>query len=104
MAADSISNRHGKKNKQPEKGKRADRQDETHSSAQSSEATRVGGTIAEATEQLSEYASEGAELIRHRAEEAVRGREGTVVFVSLAVGFGLGVLMGTTLAAPRRRP
>ena len=41
--------------------------------------------------------------MRDHVQESVRGREGTVVFISMAVGFGIGVLIGTTLAAPRRR-
>jgi hypothetical protein len=102
MAADSISNRHGKKNKQPETARRPGDLNPTGSPL-GPEDPREGG-IAEASDDFSEYVSESAGEIRHCAQQAVSGREGTAVFVSLAVGFGIGVLIGTTLAAPRRRP
>ena len=101
MAAESTSNRHGKKNRQTEPGGQAGEGRQT--GARQTQEQIAGDSIRDKAEEVSSYVSERAGEMRDHVQESVRGREGTVVFVSLAVGFGIGVLIGTTLAKPRRR-
>jgi hypothetical protein len=95
MAAESISNQRGKKDKQSGRTE----------SSRKSEAVRndIRGSIGQAAENVSDYVSEGAQEVRHRLRETTRDHEGTAVFVALAVGFGIGVALGTMLAPDRRR-
>lgn len=90
MAADSISNRRGKKGKQHEQRERE-------------VGEQAGRTLGEAAEQVTDYVSAGVGQMGERFRETTHGREGTVLLISLAAGFGLGVVLGTALAAPHRR-
>jgi len=101
MAAESTSNRHGKKSRQTEPGSQSGAGRQT--GAPQAQEQAGGDSIHEKAEQVSNFVSERAGEMRDHLQESVRGREGTVVFVSMALGFGIGVLIGTTLAAPRRR-
>ena len=51
-------------------------------------------------EQASDYVSRGASQVR----ELTRDHEGTAVLVALATGFGVGILIGATLASSQSRP
>jgi hypothetical protein len=91
MAAESISNQRGKKGKQHAKTESARRSEQD-----------VRSSLGETAEQVTDYVSEGVEEMRSRFRETTRDREGTVVFVALAVGFGIGIALGTSLAQQRR--
>jgi ElaB/YqjD/DUF883 family membrane-anchored ribosome-binding protein len=101
MAAESTSNRHGKKNRQTERGNTPGKGHQA--GARQTQEQAGGDSIRDKAEEVSSYVSERAGEMRDHVQESVRGREGTVVFVAMAVGLGIGVLVGTTLAAPRRR-
>jgi hypothetical protein len=92
MASDSISNRRGKKGRHQSK-------------LEHDEGTlgNVRSSLSETAEEVSDYVSGGVEQIRDRVRETTRDREGRVVFVALAVGFGVGLALGMTLATPHRR-
>jgi hypothetical protein len=88
------SNRHSKKGMQ--------RRLQSPQSPPAIEETR-DGVLAETAEQVSDYISGGVEQIRRRVRATTHDREGTVVFVALAAGFGVGIALGTLLAPRRRR-
>jgi hypothetical protein len=92
MSSDSISQRRTSKTKRPVGGGRVE------------VSTGEQNTASEATEQASKYIAAGVERVRDEVVDVTRGREGMMVAVALAVGFGMGIAIGTTLAAPRRRP
>jgi hypothetical protein len=56
------------------------------------------------TERATNDVAEGASRVRDQIEEVTEGREGMMVAVALAAGFGMGIAIGCALAAPHRRP
>jgi hypothetical protein len=93
MAADDTSNRSIRPNGRHHGGFLR-----RHSHSTRSGSTHVSGSMGELAERASGYLSRGAAQVR----EMARGREGSAVVVALIAGFGIGVLVGGTLASPLR--
>ncbi len=94
MAADHVSNQRHKSS-----GRKG--------AAQSGQGTRSTkkttpdlGTLSEMREEAGAYLQRGASQIR----DMTRDHEGTAVLVALAAGFGIGLLVGATLAPSHRKP
>jgi hypothetical protein len=60
--------------------------------------------IREMTDDESNYFSRGATQLRDEMRECTSEHPGSALFVSLAVGFGVGMLIGVGVMASRRRP
>jgi len=59
----------------------------------SREESREGGAMSSFAQQASQYYEQGEEQLR----ECMTGREGTAVFMALAGGFGVGLVIGAAL-------
>lgn len=92
--AESTSNRRGKKSKQQKNHRDFEHEDDL---------TQEAGSLAGTAERVTDYVAEGVGEIRDRIRTTTEGREGTIVVVALAVGFGLGIALGSSLGAQQRR-
>jgi hypothetical protein len=73
-------------------GGRADRRQQ--------QSTKSEGTMAAVRDELSDYAERGASQMR----EITRDREGTALLIALGAGFGIGYLIGCSLASSQNHP
>jgi hypothetical protein len=100
MASNQVSNQRGKNvRKGEQKQAAATPQSWTENGPRESERIRK---LTEDDE--SNYFSRRATELRDEMDECIRGHEGSALLVSLAVGLGVGVLIGTAIMASRRRP
>jgi len=67
---------------------------------QEEESTGSYGAIGDMAEQASEYVTQGAEQV----QECIREHSGASVMISLAAGFGIGLLIGRAIGTPRYEP
>ena len=63
-------------------------------------AAQVGNKASDIRDEMSEYVSRGADRFGHMTQ----GHEGQAVLIALAAGFGLGFVIGCSLASANRRP
>jgi len=94
--ANQVSNQRNKptnsRNQSGQQGNQASRgQEETSGSY---------GAISDMAEQASEYVTHGAE----KAQECIREHSGASVMISLAAGFGIGLLIGRAIGTPYHEP
>ena len=100
MASHQVSNQRGKNVRKDD-----EKQTPVASETWSENEPRDRGQIRELTDDDEEhYFSRRATQLRDEMRECVREHEGSALFVSLAVGLGVGVLIGTAVMATRRRP
>jgi len=64
------------------------------------ESSGAYGAIGDMAEQASEYVTQGAEQV----QECIREHSGTSVMISLAAGFGIGLLIGRAIGTPHYEP
>jgi len=64
------------------------------------EASGAYGAIGDMAEQASEYVTQGAEQV----QECIREHSGASVMISLAAGFGIGLLIGRAIGTPHYEP
>jgi len=64
------------------------------------ESSGAYGAIGDMAEQASEYVTQGAEQV----QECIREHSGASVMISLAAGFGIGLLIGRAIGTPRYEP
>jgi hypothetical protein len=63
-------------------------------------ATQATERMGEVRDEVAEYYSQGTE----RFGDMTRGHEGQAVLIALAAGFGVGLVIGCSLATASRRP
>ena len=63
-------------------------------------ASKVSDKLADVRAELAGYASQGAERFGY----VTRGHEGQAVLIALAAGFGVGLVIGCSLASSHQRP
>jgi hypothetical protein len=63
-------------------------------------ASQAAERVGEMRDEVAEYYSQGTE----RFSEVTRGHEGQAVLIALAAGFGVGLVIGCSLATASRRP
>jgi hypothetical protein len=63
-------------------------------------AEEATGKLAEMREQVAGYVSQGTEQFG----QMTRGHEGQAVMIALAAGFGVGFIIGCSLASSRQQP
>jgi hypothetical protein len=95
MAANQISNQRNKPTNSRNQGGQAQR-----AGSERQESSSAYGAIGDMAEQASEYVTESAEQV----QECIRDHSGASVMVSLAAGFGIGLLIGRAIAAPYQEP
>jgi hypothetical protein len=94
MPTNQVSN-------QKAKGGRQQTQSRPQSSTAHEESSSSGyGAIGEMAEQASDYVSRGAA----QATDFAREHGGATVAVAIATGFGIGLLVGHAIGAPRSQP
>jgi|tagenome__1003787_1003787.scaffolds.fasta_scaffold20531212_1 hypothetical protein len=64
------------------------------------ESSGAYGAIGDMAEQASEYVTQGAEQV----QECIREHSGASVMISLAAGFGIGLLIGRAIGTPHYEP
>jgi hypothetical protein len=69
-------------------------------SRQEEESSGSYGAIGDMAEQASEYVTQGAEQV----QECIREHSGASVMISLAAGFGIGLLIGRAIGTPHYEP
>ena len=99
MASHQVSNQRGKNVRKHE-----EKQPSRQSDSWAEEAPHERDTIGETADNESDYFSRRATQLRDQMRECTREHEGSALFVSLAAGFGIGVLIGAAVMASRRRP
>jgi len=67
---------------------------------QEEESSGSYGAIGDMAEQASEYVTQGAEQV----QECIREHSGASVMISLAAGFGIGLLIGRAIGTPHYEP
>lgn len=96
MAANQMANQKAKpgarQQQQPQRSQPTSTQEESSGG--------TFGAIGDMAEQATEYVSRGAS----EAQECMREHAGAAVAVALATGFGIGLLVGHAIGAPRREP
>jgi len=96
MAANQISNQRNKPtNSRNQGGQASQRPGSEHE-----ESSSAYGAIGDMAGQASEYVTESAEQV----QECIREHSGASVMISLAAGFGVGLLIGRAIAAPYQEP
>jgi len=96
MAANQISNQRNKPtNSRNQGGQPSQRPGSKHE-----ESSSAYGAIGDMAGQASEYVTESAEQV----QECIREHSGASVMISLAAGFGVGLLIGRAIAAPYQEP
>lgn len=69
--------------------------------AQSKEAVaQIGEKVSHVREEMAGYVSQGAQQFGHMT----RGHEGQAALIALAAGFGVGLVIGCSLASSHRKP
>jgi hypothetical protein len=63
-------------------------------------ASQAAERVGEMRDEVAEYYSQGTE----RFSDMTRGHEGQAVLIALAAGFGVGLVIGCSLATASRRP
>jgi hypothetical protein len=100
MASHHVSNQRGKTARKDDQKQKA-----PASEPWAENAPRDSDQVRELTDDDdSHYFSRRATQLRDQMRECTREHEGSALFVSLAVGLGVGVLIGTAVMASRRRP
>ena len=96
MAANQTSNQRNKSSNSKNHGGPPIRRQEPDRE----ESSGAYAAIGDMAEQASDYVSESASDM----QECIRERSGTAVAVSLVAGFGIGILVGRALAKPQQEP
>ncbi len=95
MAAANQRNRSGNHRGKSRAQQASGLQDKAHDLAE-----QAGNKLGVMREQMADYVTQGNEQFG----QMTRGHEGQAVFVALAAGFGIGLVVGMSLAAGSRRP
>jgi len=96
MAANQISNQRNKSgNSRSQGGQPAQRP-----GAEREESSSAYGAIGDMAGQAQEYVTESAEQV----QECIREHSGASVMISLAAGFGIGLLIGRAIGTPYQEP
>ncbi len=90
MAANEVSDR----------GSRADGRHQVSQRLRRAESNRDYGSMGDVAEHASSYVRRGASQLR----QLTRDHEGSAVLVALVAGLGVGVFIGSAMAAPHRQP
>jgi hypothetical protein len=101
--ANQVSNQRNKPtNSRNQGGQQGSQQQGGQGGRQSGQHESSGsyGAIGDLAEQASEYVSEGAEQV----QECIREHSGASVMISLAAGFGIGLLIGRAIGTPHYEP
>jgi hypothetical protein len=96
MAANQTSNQRNKSSNSRNHSKAPMREAES----EHEESSRAFAAIGDMAEQASDYVSESASEM----QECIRERSGTAVAVSLVAGFGIGLLVGRALTKSEQEP
>jgi hypothetical protein len=96
MAANQTSNQRNKSSNSKNHGGSPIRRQEPDREESSGAYAAIGNMA----EQASDYVSESASDM----QECIRERSGTAVAVSLVAGFGIGLLVGRALTKPQQEP
>jgi len=96
MAANQISNQRNKPTNSRNQGGQASQRP----GSEREESSSAYGAIGDMAGQASEYVTESAEQV----QECIREHSGASVMISLAAGFGVGLLIGRAIAAPYQEP
>jgi len=98
MAANQMSNQRNKQGNSRNKGGQTAQR--AASERQEPSSATAYGAIGEMAGQAQEYVSETAE----QAEECIRKHSAASIMISLAAGFGIGLLIGRAIAVPYQEP
>jgi len=96
MAANQVSNQRNK----PTNSRNQGVQPSQRPGSEREESSSAYGAISDMAEQAQEYVTESAEQV----QECIREHSGASVMISLAAGFGIGLLIGRAIAAPYQQP
>jgi len=96
MAANQISNQRNKSGNSRSQGGQPGQRPGT----EREESSSAYGAIGDMAEHAQEYVTESAEQV----QECIREHSGASVIISLAAGFGIGLLIGRAIAAPNQEP
>jgi hypothetical protein len=96
MAANQVSNQRNKSgNSRNQSGMPAQRQ-----GSEREESSSAYGAIGDMAGQASDYVTESAEQV----QECIREHSAASVMISLAAGFGIGLLIGRAIGTPYQEP
>ncbi len=95
MAANQVSNQRKSTNSRNQAGQSARRP-----GSESEESSTAYGAIGGMAEQASEYVTESAEQV----QECIREHSAASIMISLAAGFGIGLLIGRAIGTPHQEP
>ena len=99
MAANQVSNQRNKAgNSRNQGGLSAQRQGSDRTERE--ESSSAYGAIGDMAGQASEYVTESAEQV----QECIREHSAASVMISLAAGFGIGLLIGRAIGTPYQEP
>jgi len=96
MAANQVSNQRNKSTNSRNQGV----QPSQRPGSEREESSSTYGAIGDMAGQASEYVTESAEQV----QECIREHSAASVMISLAAGFGIGLLIGRAVGTPYREP
>jgi len=101
--ANQVSNQRNKPTNSRNQGAQQSGQQQGSQAGRQSGQEETSGTygaIGDMAEQASEYVTQGAEQV----QECIRDHSGASVMISLAAGFGIGLLIGRAIGTPNHEP
>jgi hypothetical protein len=101
MAANQVSNQRNRQtSSRNQGGQQQGGQTARRQGSDPEESSGSYGAVGDMAEQASEYVTESAEQV----QECIREHTAASVMISLAAGFGIGLLIGRAIAAPYEEP
>jgi hypothetical protein len=100
MAANQTSNQRNKQGNSRNQGGQSTTGQSSQRTGDQSAGGGAYGAIGDMAGQAQEYVAEGAEQV----QECIREHSAASVMISLAAGFGIGILIGRAIASPDEEP